>query len=140
MHCFFRKYLGRRCGTLGTNFEIAFEIAGSMAVKAAAPKANPTLLEPSMRVEVTCPDEYTGDVIGDINSRRGRMEGMEPQGTTQTIVSFVPLSEMFGYANDLRSKTQGRASFSMEFERYEPVPPSVANEIMESTGSTYRFK
>lgn len=120
--------------------EIAFEIAGSMAVKAAAPKANPTLLEPSMRIEVTCPDQYTGDVIGDINSRRGRMEGMEPHGSTQTIISYVPLSEMFGYANDLRSKTQGRASFSMEFARYEPVPPSVANEIMESTGSSYRFK
>ena len=120
--------------------EIAFEIAGSMAVKEAAPKASPTLLEPTMRVEVTCPDEFTGDVIGDINSRRGRMEGMVPLGSVQTIVSYVPLSEMFGYANDLRSKTQGRASFSMEFAQYEPVPPSVANTIMESTGSSYRFK
>jgi elongation factor G len=120
--------------------EIAFEIAASMAVKEAAPKASPTLLEPSMKVEVTCPDEYTGDVIGDINSRRGRMECMEPQGSTQTITSYVPLSEMFGYANDLRSKTQGRASFSMEFANYEPVPPNVANEIMESSGASYRFK
>lgn len=120
--------------------EMAFEIAGSMALKQAAPKANPTLLEPSMKVEVTTPDEFTGDVIGDINSRRGRMEGMEPKGTTQTVTAYVPLSEMFGYANDLRSKTQGRAAFAMEFHRYEPVPPSVANGIMEAAGNTYRFK
>ncbi|MFP6582531.1 MAG: elongation factor G [Candidatus Hydrogenedentota bacterium] len=120
--------------------EMAFEIAGSMAVKEAAPKASPTLLEPSMKIEVTTPDEFTGDVIGDINSRRGRMESMEAKGTTQVIVAYVPLSEMFGYANDLRSKTQGRAAFAMEFHRYEPVPPSVANEIMEAAGNTYRFK
>ena len=120
--------------------EMAFEIAGSMAVKKAAPDARPTLLEPTMKVEVTCPDEFTGDVIGDINSRRGRMEGMEPHGNTQVVTSFVPLSEMFGYANDLRSKTQGRASFAMEFEGYEAVPPSVANEIMETSGNPYRFK
>ena len=120
--------------------EMAFEIAGSMALKTAAPKANPTLLEPTMKIEVTTPDEFTGEVIGDINSRRGRMEGMEPKGTTQTVTAYVPLSEMFGYANDLRSKTQGRAAFAMEFYRYEPVPPSVANEIMEAAGNTYRFK
>jgi len=120
--------------------ELAFEVAGSMAVKKAAPNAAPTLLEPTMKVEVTCPEEFTGDVIGDINSRRGRMEGMEPHGSTQVVTSFVPLSEMFGYVNDLRSKTQGRASSSMEFHGYEPVPPSVANEIMEAAGNTFRFK
>ena len=120
--------------------EMAFEIAGSMAVKKAAPDAAPTLLEPTMKVEVTCPDEFTGDVIGDINSRRGRMEGMEPHGNTQVVIAYVPLSEMFGYANDLRSKTQGRASFAMEFDGYESVPPSVANEIMEASGNGYRFK
>ena len=120
--------------------ELAFEVAGSMAVKKAAPEASPTLLEPTMKVEVTCPDEFTGDVIGDINSRRGRMEGMEPHGNTVVVTSYVPLSEMFGYANDLRSKTQGRASFAMEFDGYESVPPSVANEIMETAGNPYRFK
>lgn len=122
--------------------EMAFEIAASMAVKEAAPKANPVLLEPVMKVEVTSPEEFTGDVIGDINSRRGRLEGMNPigNGGTTEVRAMVPLSEMFGYANDLRSKTQGRAAFSMEFSRYEPVPTSVANEIMESSGSSYRFK
>ncbi len=120
--------------------EMAFEIAGSMALKDASQKADPVLLEPVMRIEVTCPDEFTGDVIGDINGRRGRMDHMEPQGIVQKVLAHVPLAEMFGYANDLRSKTQGRASFSMEFERYEPVPTSVANEIMEAAGSSYRFK
>ncbi len=120
--------------------EMAFEIAGSMAVKEAAAKANPVLLEPIMKVEVTVPEQYTGDVIGDINGRRGRMESMEPQGSVQKVVAHVPLAEMFGYANDLRSKTQGRASFSMEFEHYESVPTNVANEIMETRGSSYRFR
>jgi len=120
--------------------EMAFEIAGSMAVKEAAAKAMPVLLEPVMKVEVTAPEENTGDVIGDVNSRRGRMETMEAQGAIQKVLAHVPLSEMFGYANDLRSKTQGRASFSMEFEHYEPVPANVANAIMEARGSTYRFK
>ncbi len=120
--------------------EMAFEIAGSMAVKDAAAKASPVLLEPIMKVEVTVPEQYTGDVIGDINGRRGRMESMEPQGTVQKVLAHVPLAEMFGYANDLRSKTQGRASFSMEFEHYESVPTNVANEIMESRGSSYRFR
>ncbi len=119
--------------------EMAFEIAGSMAVKEAAKKASPVLLEPVMKVEVTCPDEYTGDVVGDVNGRRGRLEAMESTGSAQKIQAYVPLAEMFGYANSLRSKTQGRASFSMEFERYEPVPAGVANEIMEATGSSYRF-
>ncbi len=120
--------------------EMAFEIAGSMAVKEAAAKANPVLLEPIMKVEVTVPEQYTGDVIGDINGRRGRMESMEPHGSVQTVLAHVPLAEMFGYANDLRSKTQGRASFSMEFEHYEAVPTNVANEIMEARGSSYRFR
>ena len=93
-----------------------------------------------MKVEVSCPDESTGDVIGDINSRRGRLEGMESIGSNQVIRAFVPLSEMFGYANDLRSKTQGRANYSMEFAQYESAPLSVANAIMEKQGSTYRFK
>jgi elongation factor G len=120
--------------------EMAFEIAGSMAVKQAAPNASPVLLEPTMKVEVTCPEEFTGDVIGDINGRRGRMESMTPTGKSQQVVAFVPLAEMFGYANDLRSKTQGRASFSMEFDNYEPAPTGVANQIMESAGASYRFK
>ncbi len=119
--------------------EMAFEIAGSMAVKEAARKASPVLLEPVMKVEVTCPEEYTGEVVGDVNSRRGRLEAMESAGSAKNIQAYVPLAEMFGYANSLRSKTQGRASFSMEFERYEPVPPGVANEIIEATGSSYRF-
>jgi elongation factor G len=119
--------------------EMAFEIAGSMAVKDAAKKARPVLLEPVMRIEAICPEEYTGDVIGDINGRRGRLESMEPTGLIQKINCIVPLAEMFGYANDLRSKTQGRASFSMEFEKYEAVPPNVANEIMEKSGALYQF-
>lgn len=120
--------------------EMAFEIAGSMAVKLAAKKASPVLLEPMMKIEVVSPEEYTGDVIGDINSRRGRLETMEPTGNVQKIFAFVPLAEMFGYANDLRSKTQGRASYSMEFEHYESVPTSVANDIMEKNGATFIFK
>ncbi|MBX3177982.1 MAG: elongation factor G [Candidatus Hydrogenedentes bacterium] len=119
--------------------EMAFQIAGSMALKAAAPKASPVLLEPVMKVEVITPDEYTGEVIGDFNSRRGRLEGMESEGSTQTIKAFVPLAEMFGYANSLRSRTQGRASYSMEFANYEPAPTGVANEIMEKAGSSFRF-
>lgn len=120
--------------------EMAFTIAGSLAVKDAVRKAAPQLLEPVMKVEVVSPEEYTGDVIGDFNSRRGRLEGMEAEGSTQTIRAFVPLAEMFGYANDLRSRTQGRAAYSMEFAQYEPAPISVANEIMEKAGSTYRFQ
>jgi elongation factor G len=119
--------------------EMAFEIAGSMAVKDAAKRARPVLLEPVMRIEAICPEEYTGDVIGDINGRRGRLESMESTGQIQKIHCIVPLAEMFGYANDLRSKTQGRASFSMEFEKYEAVPPNVANEIMEKSGAVYQF-
>jgi len=110
--------------------EIAFKIAGSMALKAAAKRAKPVLLEPIMAVEVVVPEEYMGDVIGDLNSRRGRIEGMELRGTTQIIKSMVPLSEMFGYATELRSRTQGRGSFTMHFGRYEDVPAAIAEEIV----------
>ncbi|MDD4600518.1 Elongation factor G [bioreactor metagenome] len=110
--------------------EMAFKIAGSMGFKAGAAKASPTLLEPYMKVEVTVPEEYMGDVIGDLNSRRGRIEGMEPRNGVQTIKSFVPLSEMFGYATDLRSKTQGRGVYSMEFDHYEDVPKNIAEAIV----------
>ncbi len=110
--------------------EIAFKIAGSMALKEAAKKAKPVLLEPIMSVEVVVPEEYMGAVVGDINSRRGRIEGMEMRGTTQIIKSSVPLSEMFGYATDIRSNTQGRGSFTMHFGRYEEVPASLAEEIV----------
>ena len=110
--------------------EMAFKIAGSMALKEAARKAKPVLLEPIMSVEVVVPEEYMGDVIGDINSRRGRIEGMELRGTTQIIKSMVPLSEMFGYATDIRSRTQGRGSFTMHFGKYEEVPAALAEEIV----------
>ena len=110
--------------------EMAFKIAGSMAFKEAMAKAKPVLLEPIMNVEVIMPEEYMGDVIGDINSRRGRIEGMEPRNGVQVVRGFVPLSEMFGYATDLRSNTQGRATYSMEFGHYEPVPNSIAEKIL----------
>jgi elongation factor G len=110
--------------------EMAFKIAGSMAVKEAARRAKPVLLEPIMAVEVVVPEEYMGDVIGDLNSRRGRIEGMELRGTTQIIKSMVPLAEMFGYATELRSRTQGRGSFTMHFGKYEEVPSSLAEEIV----------
>ena len=110
--------------------EIAFKIAGSMAFKEAVRKADPCLLEPVMKVEVIVPEQYMGDVIGDISSRRGRIEGMEARMGDQTIHSFVPLSEMFGYATDLRSRTQGRGMFSMEFDHYEEVPKSVAEKVV----------
>ncbi len=110
--------------------EMAFKIAGSLAIKEAAQKAKPVLLEPIMAVEVVVPEEYMGDVIGDLNSRRGRIEGMELRGTSQIIKASVPLSEMFGYATDLRSRTQGRGSFTMHFGRYEEVPAALAEEII----------
>jgi elongation factor G len=110
--------------------EMAFKIAGSMGVKAAIEKAKPVLLEPVMSVEVVVPETYMGDVIGDLNSRRGRVEGMELRGTSQIIRSMVPLAEMFGYATDLRSRTQGRGSFTMHFGRYEEVPASISEEIV----------
>jgi elongation factor G len=110
--------------------ELAFKIAGSLALKEAARRAKPVLLEPIMAVEVVVPEEYMGDVIGDLNSRRGRIEGMELRGTTQIIKASVPLSEMFGYATELRSRTQGRGSFTMHFGRYEEVPGGLAEEIV----------
>ena len=110
--------------------EMAFKIAGSMAIKEAARKAKAVLLEPIMAVEVVVPEEYMGDVIGDLNSRRGRIEGMELRGTTQIIKSMVPLSEMFGYATELRSRTQGRGSFTMHFGKYEEVPSALSEEIV----------
>jgi elongation factor G len=110
--------------------EMAFKIAGSLAIKEAARKAKAVLLEPIMAVEVVVPEEYMGDVIGDLNSRRGRIEGMELRGTTQIIKSLVPLSEMFGYATELRSRTQGRGSFTMHFGKYEDVPSALSEEIV----------
>jgi len=112
--------------------EMAFHIAGSMAFKDAMSKAAPTLLEPIMKVEVTMPEEYMGDVIGDINSRRGRVEGMDDMGSGKIVRAFVPLSEMFGYATDLRSKTQGRGNYSMFFDKYEPVPKNVQEKILNN--------
>lgn len=110
--------------------EMAFHIAGSLALKEAMQKCAPILLEPIMKVEVSTPEDYMGDVIGDINSRRGRIEGMEDIGGGKMIRGFVPLSEMFGYATDLRSRTQGRGNYSMFFEKYEPVPKSVQEKIL----------
>jgi elongation factor G len=110
--------------------EMAFKIAGSMAFKEAARKASPVLLEPVMSVEVVVPDEFMGDIIGDLNSRRGRVEAVEHRAGSQVIKAYVPLSEMFGYATDMRSRTQGRATFSMHFSRYEQAPQSVAEEIV----------
>ena len=110
--------------------EMAFHIAGSMAFKDAMAKADPVLLEPIMRVEVTMPEEYMGDVIGDINSRRGRIEGMDDLGGGKIVRGFVPLAEMFGYSTDLRSKTQGRGNYSMFFEKYEQAPKSVQEKII----------
>ena len=110
--------------------EMAFHIAGSMAFKEAMQKAGAILLEPIMRVEVTMPEEYMGDVIGDINSRRGRIEGMDDIASGKMVRAFVPLSEMFGYSTDLRSRTQGRGNYSMFFEKYEPVPKNVQEKVL----------
>jgi elongation factor G len=111
--------------------EIAFKIAGSLALKEAAKRAKPVLLEPVMAVEVVTPQEFLGDVIGDLSRRRGRVEGQEPRGNALAVKGVVPLSEMFGYANDLRSNTQGRANYTMQFDRYEEVPNSLAETIVE---------
>jgi len=116
--------------------EMAFKIAGSMGFKNGALKANPVLLEPYMKVEVTIPEEYMGDVIGDLNSRRGRIEGMEARSGAQVITAYVPLSEMFGYATDLRSKTQGRGNYSMEVDHYEEVPKNIAEAIVAKNKGT----
>jgi elongation factor G len=110
--------------------EIAFKVAGALAFKAAAPKANPVILEPVFKLEVIVPDEYMGEVIGDINSRRGKVEGMEPRNGVTAVRGAVPLSQMFGYATDLRSKTQGRGVYVMQFSHYEEVPKNVAEHIM----------
>jgi elongation factor G len=111
--------------------EMAFKIAGSMAVQEAARKAKPVLLEPVMSVEVVTPEEFLGEVIGDLSRRRGRVQGQEPRGNALAVQAFVPLGEMFGYATDLRSSTQGRASYTMQFERYEEVPKNIEDEIVE---------
>ena len=116
--------------------EMAFKIAGSMGFKSGAEKANPVILEPYMKVEITVPEEYMGDVIGDVNSRRGRIEGMEARNGAQVINAFVPLAEMFGYATDLRSKTQGRGNYSMEVDHYEDVPKNIAEAIIAKNKGT----
>ncbi|MCY6371562.1 elongation factor G [Clostridium ganghwense] len=110
--------------------EMAFKIAGSMAFKNGMAKATPVLLEPMMKVEVVVPEEYMGDVMGDVNSRRGRIEGMNPRAGAQVVTAYVPLSEMFGYATVLRSRTQGRGTYSMEFDHYEEVPKSIADKVL----------
>ena len=121
--------------------EIAFKIAGSMGFKTGANKANPALLEPIMAVEVVSPEEYMGDVIGDLSSRRGRVQGMNVRGSARVVNAQVPLSEMFGYATDVRSKTQGRATYTMQFEHYEEVPRNIAEQIIAKVkGETVKAK
>jgi elongation factor G len=110
--------------------DMAFKIAGSLAFKNAAQKARPVLLEPMMAVEVVTPAEFMGDVMGDLNSRRGHIDGMEPRGNAQVITATVPLSTMFGYATDVRSTTQGRATYTMQFKHYAEVPASISSEIV----------
>jgi elongation factor G len=110
--------------------ELAFKIAGSMAFKEAARRAKPVLLEPMMSVEVITPEDFMGDVIGDLNSRRGHIQSMDERSGARIVQAMVPLSEMFGYVGDLRSKTQGRASYSMQFDSYAQVPNNVATEII----------
>jgi len=127
---------GRGLPTFGSDHEVgssemAFKIAGSMAFKKAARAAKPVLLEPIENVEVVTPEDYMGDVIGDLSSRRGRIEGMEQRGTSHVVRAQVPLGEMFGYATDLRSRTQGRATYTMQFDSYQPVPESIAEEIVK---------
>ena len=110
--------------------EVAFHVAGSMALKNAVAKAKPILLEPMEKVEITTPDEYLGDVMGDVSSRRGKIDGMNPKDGIHVLNAFIPLSEMFGYATDLRSKTQGRATYAMQFDHYAQVPESVKEEVL----------
>ena len=116
--------------------EAAFKVAGSMAIKEALRKSDPILLEPVESVEVETPKEYMGDVMGNLNSRRGQIQGQEERGTATAIIALVPLSEMFGYATDLRSATQGRASYNMQFDSYRPVPKSVSEEIIKKAGGS----
>ena len=127
----------RLATTRSTRSEMAFKIAGSMGIKEALRKSGPVLLEPMMEVEVNTPEEFMGDVMGDLSSRRGHIEGMEPRGNAQIIRAKVPLSEMFGYATDLRSRTQGRASYTMQFKAYEQVPKSIAEEIVSKSQGEY---
>ncbi|MET0128879.1 MAG: elongation factor G [Solirubrobacterales bacterium] len=115
--------------------EMAFKIAGSMAIQEATRRAKPVLLEPVMSVEVVTPEEFLGDVIGDLSRRRGKVQGQEPRGNALAVHAFVPLGEMFGYATDVRSSTQGRATYTMQFERYEEVPQNIAEQIVESTSA-----
>ncbi|MBL8035499.1 MAG: elongation factor G, partial [Leptospiraceae bacterium] len=115
--------------------ELAFKIAGSMAFKDACRKANPVLLEPIMKVEVTTPEDYMGDVVGDLNRRRGKVNAMNQRGNARVIEALVPLAEMFGYATELRSISQGRAAYSMQFEHYEEVPPNISKEISEKAAA-----
>ena len=110
---------------------MAFKVAASLALKNAVSKCNPVLLEPVMKVEVVMPEEYLGDIMGNITSRRGRVEGMEARGNAQVVRAMVPLAEMFGYATTLRSATQGRGTFSMVFDHYEEVPKSISEEIIK---------
>jgi elongation factor G len=109
---------------------MAFKIAGSLAVQAAAKRAGVQLLEPIVAVEVVTPEEYMGDVIGDLTARRGRIDEMGQRGNARVINAFVPLSQMFGYATDLRSRTQGRANYTMQFDSYQPTPDSIADELV----------
>ena len=119
--------------------ELAFKIAGSMAFKEACRKADPVLLEPIMKVSVTVPEEYMGDVIGDLNARRGQIQGLEARSGAQQIDSFVPLSEMFGYATDMRSKTQGRGQYTMEPSHYVELPKSLQEKMIDERGGTRNF-
>jgi elongation factor G len=111
---------------------MAFKIAGSMAIQDGAKRASPVLLEPMMEVEVVTPEEFLGDVIGDLSRRRGQVEGQEPRGNALAVHALVPLSEMFGYVGDLRSSTQGRAAYTMQFSRYSEVPANIAEEIVDA--------
>ncbi|MDZ7344769.1 MAG: elongation factor G, partial [candidate division KSB1 bacterium] len=115
--------------------EMAFKIAGSMAFKEAAKRAQPVLLEPTMDVEVVVPEDYLGQVMGDLNSRRGRIRGLVPRRDAQVVAATVPLAEMFGYATTLRSLTQGRAIYTMQFSHYEPVPQAIAESLTEKVGT-----
>ena len=112
--------------------EIAFKVAGTLAMKEACKLAKPIIMEPIFAVEVVTPEDFMGDVIGDLNRRRGRVHGMEPRGNAQVVTASVPLAEMFGYATDLRSATQGRANYTMQFEGYEEVPGNVAEQVVEA--------
>ena len=114
--------------------EVAFKIAGSLAFRDGTVKGDPVIMEPVFKVEVTTPDEYMGDVIGDMNSRRGYIEGVEARGNLQVVTGYVPLKQMFGYATDLRSRTQGRGVYNMQFDHYEELPASITQELLKNKG------